>query len=55
MEWPPRSGDLREFPEIDRAGWFDLKMAAQKILKSQLPLLEQLQTNILRKQRRAAP
>ena len=43
LEWPPRSGQIREFPEIDRAAWFDLPTARCKILKSQLPLLDQLE------------
>jgi predicted NUDIX family NTP pyrophosphohydrolase len=42
IEWPPRSGERREFPEIDRAAWFALAEAQRKILKSQLGLLEQL-------------
>lgn len=42
MKWPPRSGREQEFPEIDRAAWFDLDVAARKILKGQLPLLEEL-------------
>ncbi|MBN9023982.1 MAG: NUDIX domain-containing protein, partial [Rhizobiales bacterium] len=33
MEWPPRSGRMAEFPEVDRGGWFDLATAAEKILK----------------------
>ena len=44
MEWPPRSGKQQEFPEVDRADWFTLEQAREKILKSQLPLLEQLAT-----------
>jgi predicted NUDIX family NTP pyrophosphohydrolase len=44
MEWPPRSGKMRDFPEVDRAAWFDLHTARLKILKSQLPLLNQLAT-----------
>ncbi len=43
MEWPPGSGQQREFPEIDRAGWFTLAMAREKILKSQWPLLEDIE------------
>jgi predicted NUDIX family NTP pyrophosphohydrolase len=43
MEWPPRSGKMREFPEIDHAGWFAIAEARRKILKSQLGLLEQLE------------
>jgi predicted NUDIX family NTP pyrophosphohydrolase len=42
IEWPPRSGQRREFPEVDRAAWFALAEAKRKILKSQLGLLEQL-------------
>ena len=42
IEWPPRSGERREFPEVDRAAWFALADARRKILKSQLGLLEQL-------------
>ena len=41
-EWPPRSGRMQEFPEIDRAAWFDLPTAREKIVKSQLPLLDRL-------------
>jgi predicted NUDIX family NTP pyrophosphohydrolase len=42
MEWPPRSGRRQEFPEIDRAEWFGIEDARRKILKGQMPLLEQL-------------
>jgi predicted NUDIX family NTP pyrophosphohydrolase len=43
MEWPPGSGKLRKFPEVDRAGWFKIDLAKRKTLKSQLGLLEQLE------------
>jgi len=43
MEWPPRSGRQQNFPEVDRAGWFTLEQAREKILKSQCPLLDQLE------------
>src|SRR4029453_14358324 len=43
LEWPPRSGRRQEFPEVDRAGWFDLAAARDKILKGQLPLLDELE------------
>jgi len=43
MEWPPRSGRKREFPEVDRAAWFDLPIARKKITKGQLGLLDQLE------------
>jgi predicted NUDIX family NTP pyrophosphohydrolase len=42
MEWPPRSGKIREFPEVDQVGWFGLVEARVKILPSQAPLLERL-------------
>jgi predicted NUDIX family NTP pyrophosphohydrolase len=42
LEWPPRSGKSQEFPEVDRAAWFPLAEARDKILKGQLPLLDQL-------------
>lgn len=43
MEWPPRSGRRGEFPEVDRAEWFDLPAARLKLLRGQLPLLDRLQ------------
>jgi len=43
IEWPPKSGKTREFPEIDRAEWFDVDVAKRKILKGQLGLIEELQ------------
>jgi len=43
IEWPPRSGQYKSFPEIDRAAWFTLDEAKKKIIKGQLPLLEQLE------------
>ena len=42
MEWPPRSGTLRGFPEVDRAGWFDLDAARRKLLSGQIPFLDRL-------------
>ncbi len=42
MEWPPRSGKRQEFPEIDRAAWFGIDEAKEKINKGQVPLLEEL-------------
>ncbi len=46
MEWPPRSGQMRSFPEVDRAAWFDLSEARVKILKGQLPFLDRLAERI---------
>jgi predicted NUDIX family NTP pyrophosphohydrolase len=42
MEWPPRSGRRQRFPEIDRAGWFDLDTARDKLVKGQVPLIDML-------------
>ena len=42
VEWPPKSGRLQEFPEIDRAEWFSMAAARKKILKGQLPILTAL-------------
>jgi predicted NUDIX family NTP pyrophosphohydrolase len=42
MEWPPRSGRQQSFPEVDRAEWFDLATARQKILKGQAGFLDDL-------------
>jgi predicted NUDIX family NTP pyrophosphohydrolase len=42
MEWPPRSGKEREFPEVDRAGWFDAERAREKILPAQEPFIDRL-------------
>jgi predicted NUDIX family NTP pyrophosphohydrolase len=43
LEWPPHSGKVQEFPEMDRAGWFGLDAAKRKIKAAQIPLLEELQ------------
>ena len=43
LEWPPRSGKVREFPEIDRAEWFALPEARTRILEGQRPLLDELE------------
>jgi predicted NUDIX family NTP pyrophosphohydrolase len=42
IEWPPKGGRMQAFPEIDRAAWFDLPMAHERILKGQRPLLDRL-------------
>lgn len=42
MEWPPRSGRQQEFPEVDKAAWFIIQAARQKILKGQAAFLDQL-------------
>jgi len=42
IEWPPRSGRKIEIPEVDRAAWFSLDEARERILKSQQPFLDRL-------------
>lgn len=42
LEWPPRSGQWVDFPEVDRAGWFDWATANEKLLEAQRPFLERL-------------
>jgi predicted NUDIX family NTP pyrophosphohydrolase len=44
MEWPPRSGKQVEFPEVDRAAWFTIEVACEKILPRQAPFLDRLLT-----------
>lgn len=46
MEWPPRSGRMAEFPEIDRAAWFGLEEARRRILPGQLPFLDELEARL---------
>ena len=40
LEWPPRSGRIASFPEVDRAGWFGREAAGEKINAAQIPLLD---------------
>jgi predicted NUDIX family NTP pyrophosphohydrolase len=42
MEWPPRSGRMQQFPEVDRAGWFALEAAREKLLSAQCAFLDRL-------------
>ena len=42
IEWPPRSGRRLEIPEVDRAGWFGLPAAREKLLPAQVELLDRL-------------
>jgi len=44
MEWPPRSGRQSEFPEVDRAQYFSIDQARQKIKDTQIPLLDRLES-----------
>jgi predicted NUDIX family NTP pyrophosphohydrolase len=42
IEWPPRSGKMKEFPEVDKGEWFDTATAKEKINSSQAALIEEL-------------
>jgi predicted NUDIX family NTP pyrophosphohydrolase len=42
MEWPPKSGRLQSFPEVDRAEWFTVEEARDKILPGQRPFIDRL-------------
>jgi predicted NUDIX family NTP pyrophosphohydrolase len=42
LEWPPHSGQMQEFPEVDRAVWFPLEEAAEKIHPGQAGFLQEL-------------
>lgn len=42
IEWPPKSGKINEFPEIDQLTWFNIKNAKEKIIPSQIQLIEDL-------------
>jgi predicted NUDIX family NTP pyrophosphohydrolase len=46
LEWPPRSGQVRQFPEVDRAAWFDLADARSKIHKGQVALLDEMKSKL---------
>src|SRR5262249_54234005 len=46
MEWPPRSGRMRSFPEVDRVAWFSLRQATQKIIAYQRPFLRELEAKL---------
>ena len=43
LEWPPRSGRMQVFPEVDRVAWLDLETARRKIVKGQAALLDRLE------------
>ena len=47
MEWPPGSGRMQRFPEIDRAEWMPLDRARRKLLKGQVPAIDALVRNVL--------
>lgn len=44
MEWPPKSGVIRSFPEVDRVAWFDLATARRKVVRGQVQVLDALES-----------
>lgn len=48
MEWPPRSGRQAEFPEVDRAGWFNLADAREKLIPAQVPFIDELYSRVVK-------
>jgi predicted NUDIX family NTP pyrophosphohydrolase len=42
LEWPKNSGKIQEYPEVDRAGWFDIGLARKKIRKGQIGFIDRL-------------
>ncbi len=46
LEWPPHSGRLQEFPELDRAAWFTPAHARTKVLASQVELLDRFERHL---------
>lgn len=46
LEWPPKSGKMRSFPEIDKGEWFTITNAKEKINIRQVPLLDELQKKV---------
>jgi predicted NUDIX family NTP pyrophosphohydrolase len=46
MEWPPRSGKMKNFPEVDRAAWFPLSVAETKLLPAQTAFLHRLREKV---------
>lgn len=47
MEWPPKSGKKKSFPEIDKAAWFGIGDAKEKIVKGQEPLIAELENKLI--------
>lgn len=46
MEWPPKSGKINSFPEIDKAAWYTMDEARKKIVDGQLPLINELEAKL---------
>ena len=48
LEWPPKSGKYIDVPEVDRAGWFNIEMAKQKIIPALVSLINDLMENVVK-------
>jgi predicted NUDIX family NTP pyrophosphohydrolase len=46
MEWPRGSGQVREFPELDRAAWVSLDRASEMLVRGQVPILDALRAHL---------
>lgn len=46
IEWPPASGNLQQFPEIDRGAWFDIEEAKKRVHKGLVPVFDELQGKV---------
>lgn len=46
IEWPPKSGKEKSFPEVDKAAWFNIEEAKKKITEGQLPLINEIETKL---------
>lgn len=46
MEWPPKSGKINSFPEIDKAAWYTMDEARKKIVDGQIPLINELEAKL---------
>ena len=46
LEWPPHSGTIQRFPEVDRGAWFGLSEARRKLVKGQVPLINELEQQL---------
>jgi predicted NUDIX family NTP pyrophosphohydrolase len=55
IEYPPKSGSFRAFPEVDEARWFTLAQAREKILKSQAPIVDALEADLAASSSRRKP
>jgi predicted NUDIX family NTP pyrophosphohydrolase len=50
LEWPPKSGNIKSFPEIDKAEWFTFEQGKIKINKGQIPFIDELSSLLIKQQ-----